>query len=98
MLEIEREIRTGETRQVGDLEITPQSQVLKILSPGRHFGLIWNRPKAIIVTGLDGTETILPIRDVTRNILWGLLAGGLVGAILIGMMHRMNNMGNTKKE
>jgi hypothetical protein len=98
MLNIEREIRTGETRQVGDLEITPQSQVFKIQTQGRHFGLIWNRPRAVIVRGLDGTETVLPVRDVTRNILWGMLAGGLVGAMLIGMMYRMNSMGNSNKE
>jgi hypothetical protein len=98
MFDIEREIRTGETRQVGDLEITPQAQVLKIQTQGHHFGFIWNRPKSVIVKGLDGTETILPIIDVTRYILWGLLAGGLIGSMLIGVMYRLDNIRRFRKE
>lgn len=93
MFEIEREIRTGETQQVGDLEITPQTRVFKIQTRGHHFGLIWNRPKAVIIRDAEGLETVMPVTDVTRNILWGLLAGGLLGAMLIGMMYRMNSLG-----
>jgi hypothetical protein len=88
MFEIEREIRTGEAQHVGDFEITPQTNVFMIKLRGRHGGLIWNRPKAVIVRTIDGEETLLPVQDVTRNILWGMLAGGLVGAMLIGMMYR----------
>jgi hypothetical protein len=87
---IEREIKTGDTRQVGDLEITPLTQVLKIQIPGHHAGLIWNRPKAVIVRSPDGQENILPVRDVTRLVIWSMLAGGLLGAIMIGLMHRNN--------
>jgi hypothetical protein len=87
---IEREIKTGDTRQVGDLEITPLTQVLKIHLPGHHAGLIWNRPKAVIVRSSDGQENILPVRDVTRLVIWSMLAGGLLGAIMIGLMHRNN--------
>jgi hypothetical protein len=42
----------------------------------------------VIVRTIAGEESILPVQDVTRNILWGMLAGGLLGAILIGMMNR----------
>lgn len=90
MFDIEREIRTGEPRQVGDLELTPQTSVLKIMLRGHHAGLIWNRPRAVIVRGADGQKSILPVKDVTRNIIWGLLAGGLLGAIMIGIMYRRN--------
>ena len=85
---IEREIRTGEPVQVGDLEITPQTRVLKIQLPGYHAGLIWNRPKAVIVKTSDGKERTLPVRDVTRLVIWAMLAGGLLGAMLIGLMNR----------
>jgi hypothetical protein len=88
MLEIERDVRTGETQHIGDYEITPQTNVFLVKLRGRHGGLIWNRPRAVIVRTIDGEERILPVQDVTRNILWGMLAGGLVGAILIGMMNR----------
>jgi len=88
MSTIEREIRTGEVMQVGDLEITPQTHVLKIQFPGHHAGIIWNRPKAVIVSTSDGQESILPVRDVTRIAIWAMLAGGLLGAIVIGLMYR----------
>ncbi len=85
---IEREIRTGETMQVGDYQITPQTNVTRIRLPGKHSGLIWNRPRAVIVRTLDGQEISLPVRDVTRIAIWSMLAGGLVGAILVGLMRR----------
>jgi hypothetical protein len=85
---IEREIRTGEPVQVGNFEITPQTRVLKIQLPGYHAGLIWNRPKAVIVRTSDGQESTLLVRDVTRVVIWAMLAGGLLGAILIGLMNR----------
>ncbi len=80
---IEREIRTGEPIQAGDYQITPQTQVLRIRLPGQHTGLIWNRPRAVLVRTADGQETNLAVRDVTRLVMWSMLAGGVLGAILI---------------
>jgi len=85
---IEREIRTGETMQVGNFQITPKTNVLKIQLPGHRAGLIWNRPKAVTVRTSNGQESTLPVRDVTRLVIWSMLAGGLLGAILIGRMYR----------
>lgn len=85
---IETETKTGETRSVGDLELTPLTQVLKIQIPGHHAGLIWNRPKAVVVRTSYGQEQTLPIPDVTRITIWAMLAGGLLGAIVIGIMFR----------
>jgi hypothetical protein len=85
---IEKEIRTGETMQVGEYKITPQTSVVKILFPGHHAGLIWNRPKGVIVRTSDGQENTLPVRDVTRIVIWAMLAGGLLGAMLIRLMNR----------
>lgn len=82
---IEREIRTGEQMRVGDYEITPQTQVLRVRLPGMRSGVIWNRPRAVLIRNSDGLETILPVRDVTRIIIWSMLAGGILGAILIGL-------------
>jgi hypothetical protein len=87
---IERKIRTGEPVQVGDFEVTPQTRVLKIQLPSYHSGLIWNRPKAVIIRTADGQERTLPVRDVTRMVIWAMLAGGLLGAMLIRMMNRKN--------
>lgn len=88
MLAIEREIRTGEPVQVGDFELTPQTNVLQIRLPGHHAGLIWNRPRAVLVKTPDGQESTLPVRDVTRIVIWSMLAGGLLGSIMIGLMNR----------
>ena len=88
MVTIEREIRTGEPIQAGSYQITPQSQVYKLQLPGRHGGLIWNRPKAVIVRTSDGQERTLQVRDTTRIIIWSMLAGGLLGALLIGLLSR----------
>jgi hypothetical protein len=88
MLTIEREIRTGEPVQVGDFELTPQTSVLQIRLPGHHAKLLWNRPRAVVIRTADGQESTLPVRDVTRIVIWSMLAGGLLGAILIGLMNR----------
>ncbi len=86
---IEREIRTGDTWQVGDYQITPQNQVLMVRMPGKNGGVIWNRPKAILVRTPDGLERNLPIRDVTRLTIWSMLLGGMLGAVLMSLMwHR----------
>ncbi len=85
---LEREIRTGEPMQVGDYQITPQTNVIKIRLPGHHAGLIWNRPRAVLIRTQDGREISLPVRDVTRIAIWSMLIGGFVGAILVGLMQR----------
>jgi len=73
---------------VGDLELTPLTRVFKVQIPGQHAGLIWNRPKAVVVKQSDGEEQILPVIDVTRVTIWAMLAGGLLGAIVIGLLFR----------
>ncbi len=82
MLDIKRETRTGEPMQVGDYEIIPQTRVWRIQPAGSRFGWIWNRPKAVIVRNPEGEEKVLPVRDVTRIMIWAMLAGGLLGAII----------------
>jgi hypothetical protein len=85
---IETEVKTGEAIRVGNRELIPVNQVFKIQSPGRHAGLVWNRPKAVVVRSDDGQEEILPVVDVTRIAIWAMLAGGLFGAFVMGLMHR----------
>jgi hypothetical protein len=85
---IEREIQSGQALQVGEYKITPQARLLKIRFPGYHSGLFWNRPYAITVQTADGQEEILPVRDVTRVVIWSMLAGGLLGTLMILFMKR----------
>ncbi len=88
MFNIEHEIRTGAPIQAGALEITPQSSVYKIMLRRGHGGLIWNRPKAVIVRNAEGQESTLPVVDVTRQVIWGMLAGAIIGAFIISLMNR----------
>ena len=87
---IERVLKTGDTMQVSDYELTPLTEVVKIQLPGKHAGLIWNHPKAVIVRTTDGRESHLPVRDVTRIVMWATLAGGLLGAIMVARIYRKN--------
>jgi len=95
---IETEVKTGETRQVGSLELTPTTNVLKIQLPGNHGGLVWNRPRAVIVRGQDGVEHTLPVTDVTRMILWAMLGGGLIGALVIGIAYGIRRDKSTRSD
>ena len=84
---LEQEMLTGETSQVGDYEITPMTSVLKLQLPGHNAGIIWNRPRAVRVKMPDGEERLLPVRDVTRITMWSMILGGLLGALIIGLMY-----------
>ena len=54
--------------------------------PGNLGGIIWNRPSSIVVRSADGEEEVLPVRDVTRQTQFALLAGGLIGILLVGLI------------
>ncbi len=88
MPNITREVKIGETQKVGDFEITPTTSLWRVQFPGYHAGITWNRPRAVIVRTPRGEERILPVRDATRLVIWSMLVGGLLGAILIGLMNR----------
>lgn len=83
---IETAVKTGNSRQAGNFRLTPLTQVLKVQLPGSQAGFIWNRPKAIVVETLDGQKKILPVTDVTRVAIWAMLAGGLLGAIVVRIL------------
>lgn len=88
MPRIGSQIKIGETMQVGKYRLTPVTRVLKVQIPGYHAGLIWNRPKAVMVRTVDGQEQVLPVTDITRILIWAMLTGGLLGAILTGILYR----------
>ena len=86
---IKTEIKKGNPRQAGNFELTPITQVLTVQIPGHHAGLVWNRPKAVVVKTEDGQEQVLPVTDFTRVAIWAMLAGGLLGAIVMGILYRI---------
>jgi hypothetical protein len=82
------ESHIGETIHYRDFELTPVNQVLKIQLPWYHAGFIWNRPKAVVLREADGLERVLPVVDVTRTVIWAMLAGGLVGTLVMSLVLR----------
>lgn len=87
---IQTETQVGETVRFKNYELTPVSKVLTIHIPGRQAGLVWNRPGSVMVMSDDGQEKVLPVVDVTRVTIWAMLAGGLLGALVMGMISRQN--------
>lgn len=77
---IELTTRTGEPYTVGATVVTPQSQALIIQLP--FFRFVWNRPIAVLVDRAGQTER-LPIVDITRYAVWGLMAFSAVMSMLL---------------
>jgi hypothetical protein len=83
--------RTGVPRQVGNIQITPESMVLLVYR--RNFGYVWNWPIAVSVARLNGHDGAdaggdgaLPgerhaIVDVTRLLLWSMWAATLIALL-----------------
>jgi hypothetical protein len=82
------ETMLGETIQAGRYKITPFSQAIKLILPGSKGGLIWNRPVSVLVQGINGSELVLPVVDVTRKAQLALLGIGLAGGILLWLTNR----------
>lgn len=90
MPQIRFEIKRGEPVNAGGTQVTPVTKTLciPIPLPGFAGGLIWNRPYAVEVRTADGKEWTLPVPDVTRQAQITLLAMGLIGVLLIGLVSR----------
>src|SRR5512135_3097924 len=85
---LEIETRAGNPIQSGQFNIVPFAQVMHISLPILNDGLVWNRPISVLITGTDGQEELLPIRDYTRRIQWALWCTSLLGSALIWWMYR----------
>lgn len=83
---IQIEDRIGEPISANGAVITPVARVLHVAIPGLHGGLIWNRPVAVHVRTAAGEELTVPVRDVTRQVQWGLLASGFINGLLVGLV------------
>ncbi len=74
--------------RVGDLMVTPQSQVLQVQLP--VGGFVWHRPIGVVVEGNGEPEAalgrdaqIIPIPDVTRQALWAILGLSILVNLLL---------------
>jgi hypothetical protein len=86
---IRYETRAGDPIQVAGRRIIPFSKALIVRFPGPHGGLIWNRPVSVAVQGDDGQERVIPVVDVTRMAIWGMLGGWLMVMAILGLLSRL---------
>jgi hypothetical protein len=68
-------------------KLIPFSQALRIHIPGLSGGLIWNRPVSVLAVDTKGQEQILPVQDVTRQVVWSLWGITLL-MMLLGLFIR----------
>ncbi len=72
------ETRAGPPLQVDDARVYLRAQTVQLRFPFVHGGQIWNRPAAVVVRRDGAQEQVLPVPDVTRTALIGLLVLNLV--------------------
>jgi len=88
MPQIRFEIQRGKPVTTGETQITPLTKTFKFPIPAISGGLVWNRPFAVEVHTAGGEVWSLPVPDVTRQAQIALLAMGLIGVLLIGLVSR----------
>lgn len=86
---IHSETISGETITASGNKIIPFSRSLVIQLPGVQGGLIWNRPVSLLAQTADGSEEILKITDVTRQVQWALLAASFLSTFLMWLIFRL---------
>ena len=70
------------------VSLQPISRVLAI-RVGKWNGLVWNRPVAVLVTGVDGQQQTLPVLDRTRRLQVLILTTGLAASLLIAGIYKI---------
>ncbi len=88
MPQIRFEIQRGEPVVAGETQVTPLTKTFMLPIPIISGGLVWNRPFAVEVRTAGGEVWSLPVPDVTRQAQIALLAMGLIGVLLIGLVSR----------
>lgn len=80
---LQQQTISGNKSKIGNKVVTPQSQSITLRWP--YGGLVWNRPAAVLVEQ-DNQTTRIPIIDITRILVWGLLGLGLFFAIVTALL------------
>lgn len=82
------EIQSGETVLLRDASITTFFQTIRFNPPGFPFRFIWKWPVSLLITNPDGKETVIPIQDVTRQIILGILGCSLMFWLITRLQKR----------
>lgn len=78
----ESKVIAGDPIRIDGDQIVTLARSIRAHPFGLRGGFVWNRPIAIIIMGEDGTERVLPIRDVTRKSQILILGAGILGLLL----------------
>jgi hypothetical protein len=84
LLQVEN--KAGTPVLAGGRRIIPFSQSVQITFPGFPGGAVWNRPLSILAVSANGDEQVIHVVDITRRVQWALLAGGLLGGLLLWIL------------
>ena len=72
------ETQPGEIISYRGATLIPFAQTIRLNIPGINGGLIWRRPVSLLIIDANGKEEVLPIQDITRQILWALLGASII--------------------
>ncbi len=78
----------GEPVIAGDIKIYPVARSYRLNFPSGHGGIVWNRPRSVIVEDVMGRRQIIPIQDYTRRMQIFTLAAGLITTLLTWLIFR----------
>lgn len=78
----------GEPVTAGDVKIYPVARSYRINFPSGHGGIVWNRPRSVIVEDSMGRRQIIPIHDYTRRLQIGILSAGIIISLLTWLVFR----------
>lgn len=78
----------GEPVTAGDIKVYPVARSYRLNFPSGYGGIVWNRPRSVIVEDAMGRRQIIPIHDYTRRMQIGILASGLIVALLSWLVFR----------
>ena len=78
----------GEPVQAGEVSITPVSRAWIIQLPGWLGGLTWNCPAGVKVQAPGQFEKYLPVRDLTRYVIWTIFGAALSWSLVMLLLRR----------
>lgn len=72
------ETQSGQPIQIREATLTPFFQTVRFKFPKLPVYFSWKRPVSILVTNKENQEVVLPIQDITRQIMIGILGFSLL--------------------
>ena len=73
---------SGAPITAGNSKIIPFSQIVRLDIPFVSGGFQWERPVSLLEIDAQGNERVIPIHDISRRILLGLLGASALLFVL----------------